>query len=168
MLSHSRGGTGEKEKADINSLLNENLGFVFHSFRAKYGAFKVDIEKKYNENLKQINIVKQDISRVVVNIVNNAFDALHEKCQKEPGFQPKLTVQTSQIGPHLEIRIKDNGPGIPDHIVDKVFNPFFTIKPAGKGTGLGLSLSHDIITSHNGQLKVSSHEGQGTEFVIVL
>ncbi|WP_373493203.1 ATP-binding protein [Aquiflexum sp.] len=172
MLEHSRAGSGEKVPTDINALADEYLRLSFHGMRAKDKSFNADFKTEFDANLPKVNVVPQDIGRVLLNIINNAFQACAQK--DLPGFQnlagltPKVTVSTKNLGDKIEISISDNGPGIPDAIKDKIFQPFFTTKPTGQGTGLGLSLAYDIVKSHGGELTVKTHEGQGSEFIITL
>jgi len=176
MLQHSRASTGIKEPTDINALADEYLRLSYHGLRAKDKSFNADFETRFDPALREINIIPQDIGRVLLNIYNNAFYAVHEK-QKQLGgsFKPKVSVTTQFIPasngsiPQVEIRIRDNGMGVPKKVIDKIFQPFFTTKPTGEGTGLGLSLSYDIITkAHGGVLKVDTKEGEFTEFFIEL
>ncbi|NEP09821.1 MAG: GAF domain-containing protein [Symploca sp. SIO2C1] len=170
MLMHSRATSGERTLTDINSLLAEYVNLAFHGMRAKDSGFSIAIETDYDDSLEKINIVPQDISRVFLNVANNACYAAYEK-KKAVGqeFIPTMQVSTKNLGNQLEIRIRDNGNGIPPEVLDKIFNPFFTTKPTGQGTGLGLSISHDIIVQgHQGQLQVETEEGNYTEFIITL
>jgi signal transduction histidine kinase len=170
MLLHSRGTSGEKAPTDINNLLDEYVNLVYHGMRAQNKDFNITIEKDYDESLDKINVVPQDISRAFLNIINNACYAANEK-KKVTGddFQPALKVSTKNLNEKVEIRISDNGNGIPDKIKDKIFQPFFTTKPTGEGSGLGLSLTYDIIVKqHDGELKVDTKEGEGGEFIIII
>ena len=169
MLLHSRGTSGEKTLTDINDLLDQYVNLAFHGMRAQNKEFNITIEKDYDETLEKINVVPQDISRVFLNIINNAYYAAYDKKKKssDNNFSPTLRVSTKNLDGKVEIRISDNGNGIPADILDKIFQPFFTTKPSGEGTGLGLSLSYDIVTKvHGGELKVESEEGRYTEFII--
>jgi len=170
MLLHSRGGTGERQDTDINVLLNQYLALAYHSMRAQDSSFEADMEKDFDESIGKISVVPQDLGRVFLNILNNACHAILEKAKKLPdGYSPTLSVSTKFLGDKVEIRIHDNGPGIPEEIKNKIFNPFFTTKPTGEGTGLGLSLSYDIIIKeHRGDIKVESERGNFTEFIITL
>ena len=170
MLLHSRGKTGEKQKVNINDMLIEYLNLAYHGFRAQDSTFNIKMESDYDTSIEAINVVPQNLSRVFLNIFNNGCYSVHEK-KKEKGesFHPLLKVTTKNLGDKVEIKIKDNGKGIPQDILDKIFNPFFTTKPAGKGTGLGLSLSYDIIAQeHKGEIKVLSEPGEFAEFIITL
>jgi signal transduction histidine kinase len=173
MLQHSRSDSGEKELTDINALADEYLRLSFHGLRAKDNTFNADFKTEFDESLPKINVTPQDIGRVLLNLINNAFYAVSEaqSSKLEAGnkdYKPEVTVTTKKSNDKLEIRVKDNGPGIPSSIVDKIFQPFFTTKPTGQGTGLGLSLSYDIVKAHGGEIKVESRENEGTEFIIVL
>ena len=168
MLLHSRGTSGEKTLTNINDLLDQYVTLAYHGLRAQNKEFNITIEKDYDETLEKINVVPQDISRVFLNIINNACYAAYDK-QKKSGndFSPILKVSTRKLDGKVEIRIGDNGNGIPKDILDKIFQPFFTTKPTGEGTGLGLSLSYDIVTKqHGGEIKIESKEGEGAEFII--
>ncbi|HEY9666760.1 MAG TPA: ATP-binding protein, partial [Coleofasciculaceae cyanobacterium] len=170
MLMHSRGKAGEREAIDLNSLLAEYVNLAYHGMRAKDTSFNITIETNYDNSLGRVKVVPQDISRVFLNIVNNACYSAHEK-KKEigKGFSPTLWVSTKDLGEQVEICIRDNGKGIPEDALDKIFNPFFTTKPTGQGTGLGLSISHDIIVQqHRGDIKVKTEAGQYAEFTIIL
>jgi signal transduction histidine kinase len=170
MLQHSRGTEGKKELTNLNTLADEYLRLAFHGMRAKDKSFNSEMETDLDNNLGEVNVVPQDIGRVLLNLITNAFHALHQRKQAErDGYQPKVTLQTLRKNDKVEIRVKDNGAGIPEAIRSKIFEPFFSTKGTGKGTGLGLSLSYDIITKgHNGQIRVESQEGEGTEFIVAL
>ena len=168
MLLHSRGTSGEKTLTDINNLLNQDVNLAYHGMRAQNKEFNIKIEREYDKTLEKISVVPQDISRVFLNIINNACYAAYDKKKKSgDDFTPTLKVSTKNINNKVEIHISDNGNGIPKDIIDKIFQPFFTTKPTGEGTGLGLSLSYDIVTKiHGGELNVETKEGKGTEFII--
>ena len=170
MLQHSRKSTGQKEPTDVNALVDEFLRLSYHGLRAKDKSFNALIETHFDPTVGKVNVIGQDISRVLLNIFNNAFYAVNEKKKAaENGYQPVVQVTTHQLNEKIEIRIKDNGTGIPEKVLEKIYQPFFTTKPAGEGTGLGLSLSYDIITKgHGGELKVETKEGNGSEFIIQL
>jgi signal transduction histidine kinase len=176
MLQHSRTSSGQKEPSDINALADEYLRLSYHGLRAKDKTFNADFKTDFDESLSadatgagKINVIPQDIGRVLLNLFNNAFYAVAEKKKQHPeNFEPVVSVITKRIGNQVEIKVADNGNGIPQNILNKVFQPFFTTKPAGSGTGLGLSLSYDIIKAHGGQIKAESREGEGTEFIIHL
>ena len=170
MLLHSRGTPGERRPTDLNALLDEYLNLAYHGMRAQDSAFNVSIEKAYDPAVGIIDVAPQDLSRVFLNIANNACYATRErKRAASDSFSPTLWVKTRRLGDRAEVRIRDNGTGIPRDILDKVFNPFFTTKPTGQGTGLGLSMSYDIVVAgHSGELVVDSEEGNFTEFILRL
>jgi signal transduction histidine kinase/HAMP domain-containing protein len=170
MLLHSRGKSGERQKTNLNDLLNEYLNLAYHGYRAQDTTFNVKMETDYDQTLEPINVVPQNISRVFLNIFNNGCYSVHEKKkEKKDSFNPLLKVSTKNLGDKVEVTIRDNGKGIPQDVLDKIFNPFFTTKPTGKGTGLGLSLSYDIIVQeHKGELKVNSEPGEFAEFIITI
>ncbi|HSR18092.1 MAG TPA: HAMP domain-containing sensor histidine kinase, partial [Ignavibacteriaceae bacterium] len=170
MLLHSRGTSGEKVLTNINDLLEQYVTLAYHGMRAQNKEFNITIEKDYDGSLEKINIVPQDISRVFLNLINNACYAANERKRKSGNdFSPTLKVSTKNLQDKVEIKIRDNGNGIPAEIREKLFNPFFTTKPTGEGTGLGLSLSYDIIVKqHSGEIKFESEEGNYTEFIINL
>lgn len=169
MLIHSRGKPGECQKVDLNALLDEYIALAYHGMRAKNSSFNVTINKDYDKSLGLVEVVPQDISRVFLNILGNALYATHQKKEEINGeFCPTLSVTTKNLGDQVEICIRDNGKGIPQEHLDKIFNPFFTTKPTGEGTGLGLSISYDIIVQHKGEIKVETEEGEYTEFIIRL
>ncbi len=173
MLQHSRTNKGQKEPTDINNLCDEYLRLAFHGFRAKDKDFNAEIKTDFDETIGKINVVPQDIGRVLLNLFNNAFYAVNEKLkacslQDEANYKPLVSVRTKKLNDNVEIRVSDNGNGIPASIKEKIFQPFFTTKPTGEGTGLGLSLSYDIIKAHSGEIKVETKEGEGSEFVISL
>lgn len=169
MLQHSHKNNGKKEPTDINILADEYLRLSYHGLKARDNSLNVRITRDFDQSLTKIDVVPQDIGRVLLNLINNALYAASKKAEETDGFQPEVAVATKNTGSHVEIRVRDNGGGIPDEIREKIFQPFFTTKPAGEGTGLGLSLSYDIITKgHGGELKVESKEGKGTEFTIAI
>ncbi|WP_374949019.1 sensor histidine kinase [Mucilaginibacter sp.] len=176
MLQHSRASSNIKEPANINTIADEYFRLAYHGLRAKDKSFNAELVANLDPNLPLINIVSQDVGRVLLNMFTNAFYAVHDKKKTAgPDFRPKVEVSTRTIhtvtnGPKgIEIRVKDNGSGIPDAIKDKIMQPFFTTKPAGEGTGLGLSLSYDIIVkAHKGKIDIESKVGEGTEFIINL
>lgn len=170
MLEHSRKSTGEKVPTDINALADEYLRLSFHGIRAKDKSFQADFEKDFDPNLPKINVIPQDIARVLLNLINNAFYACGnpEFRKMNPGLKPLVKVGTRVLGTTIQISIKDNGPGIPDAIKDKIFQPFFTTKPTGEGTGLGLSLAYDIVKAHGGELTLESKKGEGCTLIILL
>jgi signal transduction histidine kinase len=182
MLEHSRANKGEKTFTDLNSLADEYVRLSYHGMRAKDKTFNADFKLDLDPNLPQVNVVASDIGRVILNLVNNAFYAVHEKSKSTPqpsrnigtgpqggeGYKPEVIVSSSKTENGIEISVKDNGNGIPDSIKEKIFQPFFTTKPTGSGTGLGLSLSYDIVKVHGGELRVESSEGEYTTITIIL
>ena len=171
MLQHSRSSSGQKESTDINKLTDEYLRLAYHGLRAKDKSFNAMIKTDFDETIGKIDIIPQDIGRVLLNIYNNAFYAMNEKKKQQPNYEPIVIVSTKAVKDSLaergiEIRVKDNGNGIPQNIIDKIFQPFFTTKPTGQGTGLGLSLAYDIMKANGGELQVESKEGIGSEFII--
>ncbi len=173
MLQHSKKSSGIKEPTDINALCDEYLRLAYHGLRAKDKDFNAEIKTEFDETIGKINIVPQDIGRVLLNLFNNAFYAVNEKltAHRSPltdDYKPLVSVQTKKINDKVEIIVSDNGNGIPSSIKDKIFQPFFTTKPTGQGTGLGLSLSYDIIKAHGGEIKVESKNGEGSIFIIQL
>jgi signal transduction histidine kinase len=185
MLQHSRSSSGVKEPTDINALCDEYLRLSYHGLRAKNKSFNAKFETDFDSSIPKINVVPQDIGRVVLNLINNAFYAVSER-QKAEGsmYEPTVIVSTHYSlssgegrpartelhagGGEVRIKVKDNGNGIPDSIKEKIFQPFFTTKPTGQGTGLGLSLSYDIVKAHGGVLRVETEECKGTTFIIQL
>jgi two-component system, NtrC family, sensor kinase len=188
MLQHSHTTTGQKELTDINALADEYLRLSYHGLRAKDKSFNAGMHTDFDESIGKINIVPQDIGRVLLNLFTNAFYSVNEK-KKNPltppnggkkninqnEYEPTITVSTKAVKPPptggglgIEIHVKDNGVGIPQKILDKIYQPFFTTKPPGQGTGLGLSLSYDIIKAHGGEIKVETKEGEGAGFIITL
>ena len=170
MLQHSRTSSGQKELTDINDLCDEYLRLSYHGLRAKDKSFNADFKTDFDKSIDKINIVSQDIGRVLLNLINNAFYSVTEKRETaDESYKPVVSIQTKKLNGTIEIIVSDNGNGIPQNIVDKIFQPFFTTKPTGIGTGLGLSISYDIITKeHNGTIKAESREGEGTRFIITL
>ncbi len=183
MLQHSRSSSGVKEPTNINALADEYLRLAYHGLRAKDKTFNATMVTDYDESIGNISIIPQDIGRVILNLITNAFYVVDEKKKSSHPlkdgmeYEPIVTVTTKRPGPHLSgrgaggevlISVKDNGNGIPQNILDKIFQPFFTTKPTGQGTGLGLSLSYDIIKAHGGELKVETMEGEGSQFIIIL
>jgi signal transduction histidine kinase len=197
MLQHSRTSSGQKEPTDINELADEYLRLAYHGLRAKDKTFNADFKTEFDETLPKINVIPQDIGRVLLNLINNAFYAVDKRSKEENPltpptggelkndqnmYRPTVTISTTssksplgdsrlndavgQVG--VRIIVKDNGDGIPPHIVDKIFQPFFTTKPTGQGTGLGLSLSYDIVKAHGGELKVETKENEGSVFTLML
>ena len=183
MLQHSRTSSGQKELTDINALADEYLRLAYHGLRAKDKSFNTEIKTDFDNSIGKINIVPQEIGRVILNLINNAFYAIDDKAklqgaslpapQGQADYDPQVIIQTKRMGgktngDRVEITVSDNGNGIPKNIVDKIFQPFFTTKPTGEGTGLGLSLAHEIVKAHGGELKMETKEGEGTKFIIVI
>ena len=170
MLQHSRISNNKKEPTDINVLADEYLRLAYHGLRAKDKSFNAALKTDYDENIGLIKIISQDIGRVILNLITNAFYAVMEKKKLQPeGYEPTVTVSTKKIDNKIIVNVKDNGTGIPQRALDKIFQPFFTTKPTGQGTGLGLSLSYDIVTKgHGGELKVETKEGEYTGFSVIL
>jgi len=170
MLQHSRSSTGTKEPANINALADEYLRLAYHGLRAKDKSFNASMKTDFDETIGNINIIPQDIGRVILNLITNAFYAVTEKKQQlSVGYEPTVSVNTKRSNGKVEIIVADNGNGIPQKVIDKIFQPFFTTKPSGQGTGLGLSMSYEIVTKgHGGELKVETKEGEGSVFTIVL
>ena len=175
MLAHSRTGKGEKFLTDLNLLAEEYLKLSYHGLRARDKSFNVDFKTDFDPTLPKMEVIPQDIGRVLLNLINNAFQATYTEGQpdRQAGwanadseYRPLVTVSTKKTESGIEISVKDNGPGIPSAIREKIFQPFFTTKPTGQGTGLGLSLSYDIVKAHGGELKVNTEEGKGSEFII--
>jgi len=169
MLQHSRVSTSLKEPTDINKLADEYLRLAYHGLRAKDNSFNTALHTHFDETIGLVNIIPQDISRVLLNLFSNSFYAVQEKMKTGlPGFEPAVIVSTEKNGPNLVLTVEDNGNGISQKMIEKIFQPFFTTKPAGQGTGLGLSLSYDIIKAHGGELTVDSKEGEYAKFCISL
>jgi signal transduction histidine kinase/Tfp pilus assembly protein PilF len=169
MLQHSNSGSGKKEPTDINALADEYLRLSYHGLRAKDNSFNATTKTDLDESIGNINIIPQDIGRVLLNLINNAFYVVNEKSKQHiEGYEPTVSLSTRMLRDKVEIKVADNGNGISQKILDKIFQPFFTTKPTGQGTGLGLSLSYDIVKAHGGELKVETKEGEGTTFTIEL
>ena len=169
MLQHSRSSTGQKEMTDINSLSDEYLRLAYHGLRAKDKSFNATLNTDFDDAIGKINIVGQDIGRVILNLITNAFYVVKKKKEENPnGYEPTVSVTTEKQGNMVLIKVSDNGNGVPKEVLDKIFQPFFTTKPSGEGTGLGLSLSYDIVKVHGGELTVETKQGEGTTFTISL
>jgi signal transduction histidine kinase len=177
MLQHARPTTGKKQLTNINALAEEYLRLSYHGLRAKDKNFNVNLITDFDISLQQVEVVPQEMGRVLLNLYNNAFYAVQQKAKlvpagaagEAPGYQPTVKVSTRLVGNQVEVRVRDNGVGMPEQVTSKIFQPFFTTKPTGEGTGLGLSLSYDIITKgHGGEIKVNSREGESTSFIIKL
>jgi signal transduction histidine kinase len=169
MLMHSRTNSGQKEPVDINALVDEYVRLSYHGMRARDKEFNIELETIYDDKIGKVNVIQQEIGRVILNLVNNAFYAVMDKKKRsEAGFEPKVSITTQTDGRDLEIIVTDNGAGIPDSIKDKIMQPFFTTKPTGEGTGLGLSLSYDIIKTHGGEIRLETPDTGGTRFIVRL
>ena len=170
MLQHSHGAMEQKQLTDINNLCDEFFRLTYHGLRAKDKTFIATMKTDFDKTLEKVNVVSQDIGRVLLNLISNAFYAVSERKKlNQPDYEPTVWVSTKKVNGKIEIRVKDNGIGIPQKILDKIFQPFFTNKPAGEGTGLGLSVVYDIITKgHGGELKVETKDGEGTTFIVQL
>jgi signal transduction histidine kinase len=173
MLQHSRTSGATKELTDINKLADEYLRLSYHGSRAKDKSFNADFKTELDNSIGKINVIPQDIGRVLLNLFNNAFYATNEKLKAEgsklnAGYKPLVLVRTKKLDDKIQISVEDNGNGIPQKVIDKIFHPFFTTKPTGQGTGLGLSLAYDIIKAHSGEIKVETKEEEGSEFIINL
>jgi signal transduction histidine kinase len=171
MLEHSRGGTGERCSVDLNGLVEEALNLAYHGARAQDQTFNITLDRDLGADIAPIELVPQDVTRVFLNLFGNGFYAANKRARAngDDAFRPMLTVATRDLGDAVEVRVRDNGTGIPSEIKDKLFEPFFTTKPTGEGTGLGLSISYDIVTQqHGGTIEVDSALGEFTEFVVRL
>jgi signal transduction histidine kinase len=171
MLLHSREGSGEHRPVDINALVEEAVNLAYHGARAENQGFKTNMEKSFDPTSGEVDVYPQEITRALLNLISNGFYAATERKEQinSEGFEPTLTAATNNLGDRVEIRIRDNGFGIPPDVQEKMFNPFFTTKPAGEGTGLGLSITHDIIVKqHSGSIEVDTQPGEFTEIRIIL
>ncbi len=170
MLQHSREGSGEHRPADINAIVDESLNLAYHGARAEKAGFSIAFKRELDPSVGMADVYPQEITPVLLNIISNGFyAATKRKAEAGDGFEPMLSATTKNLGDKVEIRIRDNGTGIPEEVKEKIFNPFFTTKPSGEGTGLGLSMSHDIIVKqHGGSIDVETESGVFTEFKIVL
>jgi signal transduction histidine kinase len=179
MLQHSRSSSATKEPTDINKLADEYLRLAYHGLRAKDKSFNATLKTDYDATIGTLNIIPQDMGRVILNLITNAFYAVNEKKKQNPGglqtsqeltdYDPAVSVSTKKAGDKILVSVKDNGNGVPQTVIEKIFQPFFTTKPTGQGTGLGLSMSYDIVTKgHGGELKVVTKDGEGAEFIIIL
>jgi two-component system NtrC family sensor kinase len=170
MLQHSRSSSAHKEPTDINALADEYLRLAYHGLRAKDKSFNAIMKTDYDENVGTVNVITQDIGRVILNLITNAFYAVSDKARQQENskYEPTVTVQTKKLDDKVKVSISDNGNGVPNNVREKIFQPFFTTKPAGQGTGLGLSLSYDIIKAHGGDLELETTEGKGATFIITL
>ena len=171
MLLHSRHGSGEHRRVDINALVEESLNLAYHGARAEKPGFNITLKRSFDPNAGEIDVFPQEITRVILNLISNGFyAATKRKAQVDgDGYEPSLAAATKNLGDSVEIRIRDSGSGIPPEVKEKMFNPFFTTKPAGEGTGLGLSLSYDIVVKqHGGSIEVDTQPGEFTEFKVIL
>lgn len=171
MLLHSREGSGERRSEDVNKLVEESLNLAYHGARAENGEFNITLKREFDASVGSVELFPQEITRALLNLISNGFYAANQRNRDngDPNFEPVLTASTKNLGNAVEIRIRDNGVGIPAEVKEKIFNPFFTTKPAGEGTGLGLSMTHDIIVKqHGGQINVVTEPGLFTEFAIIL
>jgi two-component system NtrC family sensor kinase len=170
MLLHSREGSGDHHPADINAIVDDSLNLAYHGARAEKAGFSIAFQRDLDPSAGMVDVYPQEITRVLLNLISNGFyAATKRKAEAGDGFEPMLSATTKNLGDKIEIRIRDNGTGIPEGIKEKIFNPFFTTKPSGEGTGLGLSMSHDIIVKqHRGSIDVETEDGLFTEFKIVL
>jgi signal transduction histidine kinase len=169
MLQHSKTSSGQRELTNINVLADEYSRLAYHGLRAKDKSFNATMKTDFDESIGRISIVPQDIGRVILNLINNAFYAVDlKKKQIGMNYEPTVSVSTKKINEKVEIKVSDNGSGIPQKVLDKIFQPFFTTKPTGQGTGLGLSLSYDIVKAHGGEIKVETKEGERTVFSVIL
>jgi signal transduction histidine kinase len=170
MLQHSRSSTGIKEPTDINALAEEYLRLAYHGLRAKDKSFSATTQTDLDPGVGKINLIPQDVGRVLLNLITNAFYSVTEKKRQVNGtYEPTVMVSSRKLNNRVQLVVKDNGMGIPQRVMDKIFQPFFSTKPTGEGTGLGLSISYDIITNvHGGQMRVETKEGEFAEFIIEL
>ncbi|HOZ70073.1 MAG TPA: ATP-binding protein [Chitinophagaceae bacterium] len=169
MLQHSRSSSGTKEPTDINELADEYLRLAYHGLRAKDHSFNATMKTNFDESIGNVSVIPQDIGRVLLNLLTNAFYAVNEKAKQGlEGYEPVVEISTKRMGSKVEVKVSDNGIGIPSPISEKIFQPFFTTKPTGQGTGLGLSLSYDIVKAHGGEIRVATKEGEGSEFFFSL
>jgi len=169
MLQHSRTSSGLKELTDINALTDEYVRLAYHGLRANDNSSRTKVETNFDHRVREINVIRQDVGRVILNLINNAFYAVSEKQkQSRNGYEPRVSIVTKRDKEMIEIMVKDNGNGVPRKILDKIFQPFFTTKPTGQGPGLGLSLAYDIVRAHGGEIRVETQEGKGSQFIIEL
>jgi signal transduction histidine kinase len=169
MLLHAREQAGEPEPTDLNALVDESLKLAYHGERARNASFNITMESNYDDALGMVKVMPQELTRVLVNLFSNSFYATLKRQEMGGDYDPKVAVSTRVVDDQAEIRIRDNGTGMSKDVAEKIFNPFFTTKPAGEGTGLGLSLSYDIVVQqHAGSMRVKSEEGVFTEFIIGL
>jgi signal transduction histidine kinase len=170
MLLHSREGSGERRSVELNAIVEDSLNLAYHGARAENQEFKIKLERSFDPAAGQIDLFPQEITRVLLNLISNGFyAATKRKAEMTEGYEPTLAAATSNLGDRVEIKIRDNGGGIPPEVKEKIFNPFFTTKPPGQGTGLGLSLSYDVVVKqHAGSIEVDTQPGEFTEFRVIL
>jgi len=170
MLLHSREGSGERRPADLNAIVEESLNLAYHGARAEKKQFNIRLERSFDPAAGVVDLFPQEITRVLLNLISNGvYAAMQRKAKMGDGYEPTLAAATGDLGDRVEIRIRDNGGGIPPGVREKIFNPFFTTKPPGEGTGLGLSISYDIIVKqHSGSIEVDTQPGEFTEFRVIL
>jgi two-component system, NtrC family, sensor kinase len=171
MRLHSREGSGEHRPVDVNALVEESLNLAYHGARAEKQGFKINMERSFDPGAGQVDVFPQEITRALLNLISNGFYAATKRKEQDnsDSYEPTLTASTKNLGDKVEIRIRDNGFGIPPEVREKMFNPFFTTKPAGEGTGLGLSITHDIIVKqHSGSIEVDTQPGEYTEIKVIL
>jgi two-component system NtrC family sensor kinase len=170
MLLHSREGSGERRSVELNAVVEDSLNLAYHGARAENQEFKIRLERSFDPAAGQIDLFPQEMARVLLNLISNGFyAAMKRKAEMKDGYEPTLAAATRDLGDSVEIKIRDNGGGIPPEVKEKIFNPFFTTKPPGQGTGLGLSLSYDIIVKqHAGSIEVDTQPGEFTEFGVIL
>jgi len=175
MLQHSRGGTGKKTEVDFNAMVKEYVNLSYHGMRASANPIICEVSTELADDVGEVRIVGEDFSRVLLNLCNNAFDAMRDKLEKNNGklvdgtiYRPKLIIRTKRLGSKIELIVEDNGPGIPDDIRDKILQPFFTTKKGTEGTGLGLSISFDIVKAHGGNIRIVSTPGVFTQFIVTI
>ena len=170
MLQHSRGSRGDWQATDLNALVEEALNLAYHGARAQDQSFKITLERDFDHDLALVDVVPQELTRMLINLIGNGFYAANKRSREGDGtFRPTLKVTTREFGESVEVRVRDNGTGIPPEYRDKLFQPFFTTKPTGEGTGLGLSISYEIVTQqHGGTITVDSKVGDFTEFTVRL
>jgi signal transduction histidine kinase len=167
-LQHSR-TSGTRELTDINALCDEYLRLSYHGLRAKDKSFNAKFETDFDNRIGKILVMPQEIGRVLLNLINNAFYAVTEKKKNsDAAYEPTVTIQTKQLDKFIELSVQDNGTGVPQKVVEKIFQPFFTTKPTGQGTGLGLSMAYDIVKAHGGVLSVETKQGEGSTFIVQL
>jgi signal transduction histidine kinase len=171
MLKHSRNTSGEKEPTNINAIADEYLRLAYHGIRAKDKSFNATLNTDFDKSIGKINVAAQDMGRVILNLITNALHAIapdKNTANKAIDKNPTIWLNTKQLDNEVVITVRDNGAGIPENLLDKIFQPFFTTKASGQGTGLGLSMSYDIVKSHGGELKVESKVGEGTTFTVLI